>query len=65
MNNTRTAFLSDIHGNSAALKKCIEILKERRVESIVFLGDYVGYFPYPEKVMELIYEIRESGDFFC
>lgn len=48
----KIAVLSDIHGNYVALKKCIDYALEKKIETFVFLGDYVGELAYPQKKME-------------
>ncbi|MCH5138604.1 metallophosphoesterase family protein [Clostridiaceae bacterium UIB06] len=52
----KIAVISDIHGNLEALKKAFENIEEKRVDTIVCLGDLVGYGPYPNEVVELIRE---------
>lgn len=61
----KIALLSDVHGNTAALGACIEKIRRERISELIFLGDYVGYFPYPERTMDMIYDIRDSGEFSC
>lgn len=51
------AVLSDIHGNYVALERCINYAISRNIDTFIFLGDYVGELAYPEKTMELIYDI--------
>lgn len=43
----RTAILSDIHGNLAALEAVLKDVASQKVERIVCLGDVVGYGPEP------------------
>ena len=38
----KAAVLFDIHGNHIALKKCIEEIDRRKIDKLIFLGDYVG-----------------------
>lgn len=51
------AVLSDIHGNYIALKRCIDYALSRNINKYIFLGDYVGELAYPEKTMQIIYDI--------
>ena len=44
---TRTAILSDIHGNLAALESVLEDVEGQSVDRIVCLGDVIGYGPSP------------------
>ena len=53
----KAAVLSDIHGNHIALKKCIEEIDRRKIDKLIFLGDYVGELAYPQKTMAFIREL--------
>ncbi|MFG0263713.1 MAG: metallophosphoesterase family protein [Rhodopirellula sp. JB055] len=44
---TRTAILSDIHGNLSALEAVLADVESQKVDRIVCLGDVVGYGPEP------------------
>lgn len=44
---TRTAILSDIHGNLSALESVLEDVNGQNVDRIVCLGDVIGYGPSP------------------
>jgi putative phosphoesterase len=46
--------MSDIHGNSFALEAMLEVAKKEKVEKLLILGDLVGYYYHPKKVVELI-----------
>lgn len=51
----KIAFISDIHANIFALKKVIDdIEKQNDIEEIICLGDLVGSFIYPNKVVNFI-----------
>ena len=54
------AVLSDIHGNYIALEKCMNYALKRNIDTFLFLGDYVGELPYPERAMKMLYEIKEK-----
>ena len=54
------AVFSDIHGNHAAFGKCIEYALKRQIHTFIFLGDYLGEFPYPQKTMEILYSLKEK-----
>ena len=60
----KIAVLSDIHGNYKALQKCLEHAKTYNVDTYFFLGDYLGEFPYPQKTMEILYDMREKYQCF-
>lgn len=49
----RTGIISDIHGNLEALTSSISFLKEK-VDTLVVLGDIVGYGPDPERCLEIV-----------
>lgn len=50
----KIAFISDIHANIFALKKVIEDIEKQNIKEIICLGDVVGAFIYPNKVIDLI-----------
>jgi predicted phosphodiesterase len=50
----RYAIISDIHGNAEALQAVLKDIKDRSIDSIVCLGDIVGYYPDPEDCIELV-----------
>ncbi len=50
----KIAFISDIHGNFSALKAAMNVLKSKKVDLIVSLGDLVHYGPMPSEVVEYV-----------
>ena len=60
----KIAVLSDIHGNYIALEKCLEHAKSQKITTYFFLGDYLGEFPYPQKTMNMLYEMNEKYECF-
>lgn len=50
----KLAVISDIHGNLYALMKVLEDIEDQKVDSIICLGDLVGYGPHPNEVVALI-----------
>lgn len=48
--------ISDIHSNYAAFESAFETVKGINPDGIIFLGDYVTDFPYPQRTMELLYK---------
>lgn len=54
------AVLSDIHGNYVAFQACLEYARKRNINTFIFLGDYLGEFPYPQRTMDLLYCLREA-----
>ncbi len=56
------AVLSDIHGNYIALKRCVEYVLERGIQTFFFLGDYLGELAYPQRTMEMLYDLDRQYD---
>ena len=56
----KLAVLSDIHSNYYAFKVCLKWIEENEVDGIIFLGDYVSDCAYPQKTMELLYQVRQN-----
>lgn len=54
------AVLSDIHGNYVALQECINYTINNKIDTFIFLGDYVGELAYPQKTMEILYSLSEK-----
>lgn len=52
--------LSDIHSNYYALKACIDYMVQEGISEFLLLGDFVSDTSFPEKTMELIYELRNN-----
>lgn len=62
------AVISDIHSNFMALENALCLLEDMRrrgegVDGIVFLGDYLTDFPYPQNTLRLLDECR--AEFPC
>ena len=54
------AVLSDIHGNYAALQKCLDYAANIGIDTFIFLGDYLGELAYPQKTMDILYSVKEK-----
>ena len=54
------AVLADIHGNYVALNACLKEAYSRHITTFIFLGDYIGELPYPERTMEILYELQSN-----
>jgi predicted phosphodiesterase len=50
-------FFSDVHANLEALKACVIDFRAEKLDKVFFLGDAVGYGPYPDECVKLINEI--------
>ncbi len=55
----RYAIISDIHGNLEALESVLTEIDNRKVDSLICLGDVVGYGPNPNECVEIIQEKAE------
>lgn len=53
---SKIAFISDIHGNFPALKAVLEDIDKRGIDTIVCLGDLVGYYSMINEVIDIIRE---------
>ncbi|TWT50305.1 phosphodiesterase [Rubripirellula amarantea] len=51
---TRTAILSDIHGNLSALEAVLADVESQNVDRIVCLGDVIGYGPQPCECLDQV-----------
>lgn len=50
----KIAVLSDIHGNHIALEAVLKKARQCNIERLFILGDSVGYYYHPDKVIELL-----------
>lgn len=50
----KVAIISDIHGNSVALKAVVKNAKENKVDDFIFLGDLVNDFPFGNETLEIV-----------
>ncbi len=50
-------FFSDVHANLEALKACIIDFRSEKIDKLFFLGDAVGYGPFPDECVKLIGEV--------
>jgi diadenosine tetraphosphatase ApaH/serine/threonine PP2A family protein phosphatase len=55
------AVFADIHANRQAFTACLDLARARRVERMIFLGDYVGYGADPEWTVETVMALVEHG----
>lgn len=54
------AVIADIHGNYVALKKCLNLAFSRGIQTFIFLGDYIGELAYPERTMQILYNLHKQ-----
>lgn len=52
----KIAVISDIHGNYEALVAVLKKAKQEGVEHLLVLGDIVGYYYHPEKILSALSE---------
>lgn len=57
----KIAVMSDIHGNYIALQRCLAHALEQNVDAYIFWGDYLGEFPYPQRTLEILYELKQNA----
>ncbi len=54
------AVLSDIHGNYIALERCLKYAFSQGISNFFFLGDYIGELAYPERTMQILYDLSNG-----
>ena len=52
----KIAIISDIHGNYDALVQVLKKAKKEGVEHLLVLGDIVGYYYHPDKILNILSE---------
>jgi len=52
----KRAIISDIHGNLEALQSVLARIDQLKVDSIICLGDIIGYGPNPIECLDLVIE---------
>jgi predicted phosphodiesterase len=57
----RIALISDIHANAPALEACLAAAQRLAADRLAFLGDFVGYGPDPEDVINRVRPLVEAG----
>lgn len=56
----KIAILSDIHGNKFALEQVLLDLKKRQCDVVLCLGDYLGYYYWPNQVVDMLRALDNS-----
>ncbi|MFZ5818738.1 MAG: metallophosphoesterase family protein [Chloroflexota bacterium] len=54
----RLALLSDVHGNLPALEAVLRALAGERVDRILYAGDFVGYYPFVNEVIDRLRDLN-------
>ena len=50
----KLAVISDIHGNHFGLRAVLKRIKSFKINKVLILGDFVGYYYWPEKVINML-----------
>jgi len=50
----KVAIISDIHANISALTAVLDDIKKRECEAVFCLGDYIGYYYWPNEVLDAL-----------
>ena len=58
LNNEKTLIVTDIHGNADSLDFILEFAEKKKIESYVFLGDYVDKGPDSIRVLNTLFELK-------
>nr|WP_084065446.1 metallophosphoesterase family protein [Paenibacillus stellifer] len=58
------AVITDIHGNSPALRAVLEDISNKEIDHIFCLGDMVGIGPDSNQVLEMLTEQKNEGTNF-
>ena len=56
----RTAIISDVHANLVALNAVLGEIDDMGIKHIISAGDVVGYYPYPNEVIQVTMIGRSS-----
>lgn len=56
----RYLLLSDVHGNLHALESVLNHAKKKGYDSILFLGDAIGYGAFPDECVEILKDISSE-----
>lgn len=56
----KIAIITDIHGNSVALKEVVKDAKENKVDDFVFLGDLINDFPFGNETLEIVKSLSDK-----
>ncbi len=60
MKDYKIAVIGDVHSNYIGLEKCMEHALSQKPDEFLFLGDYISDCPYPQKTMNIIYEVDKN-----
>jgi diadenosine tetraphosphatase ApaH/serine/threonine PP2A family protein phosphatase len=57
----RIALMADLHANWRAFEACLDHARSLQADRLVFLGDYIGYGPEPQEVVERVMTEVQRG----
>jgi putative phosphoesterase len=57
----RIALISDVHGNLPALEAVVEDARQNGADEMWNLGDFLGYAPFPNEVVEKLREVNATN----
>jgi len=58
LNDKKTLIVADIHGNADALDFILEFAEKKKIDSCIFLGDYVDKGPDSIRVLNTLFELK-------
>ncbi len=56
----KVAIISDIHGNSVALKEVLKDAKKNKVDDYIFLGDLISEFPFVNETLDMVRSVSNK-----
>lgn len=54
--------IGDIHGNIEELRKLLKLLRPRKSDTLVFLGDYIDKLPHTQETLMLLEKLSKEHD---
>ena len=60
LNDKKTLIVADIHGDADALDFILEFSEKNKIESYIFLGDYVDKGPDSIRVLNTLFELKRK-----
>lgn len=59
----KTLVISDLHSNYQALRAVLSHVRRKKFDRVACLGDFVGYGPHPNQVLDLLRQVRAQKFF--
>ncbi len=57
----KIGLISDIHSNAPALQEALYHLEDAGVDKIIHAGDTIGYYPFPNEVIQMLVDHKVEG----